>query len=122
MATTRENNVLPPPMESKNESSLAPSKTLSWADRVEHSTPSLSPEYSLCTDGGQSPSISPLGEHHLNLYESARYFIMKTKETFSNVSPFLIEKAISGTVGTVKTIQKMLSGDLFLRSFIFDPC
>ncbi|GFR10782.1 uncharacterized protein TNCT_322951 [Trichonephila clavata] len=40
---------------------------------------------------------------------------MKKKETFTNVSPFLIEKAKSGTVGTVKTIRKMPSGDLFLE-------
>ncbi|GFQ98652.1 HTH_48 domain-containing protein [Trichonephila clavata] len=35
--------------------------------------------------------------------------------TFTNVSPFLIEKAISGTIGTVKTIRKMRSGNLFLE-------
>ncbi|GFW99910.1 hypothetical protein TNCV_2126181 [Trichonephila clavipes] len=112
MDTTGENNVLVPLMVAKP--SLVPSTTIPWADRVEQSTPSLSPEDSLCPDGGQNPSISPLGEHHLNTFESARFFVMKTQETFTNISPFLIEKAISGTVDTVKLIRKMRSGDLFL--------
>ncbi|GFY31907.1 hypothetical protein TNCV_2620441 [Trichonephila clavipes] len=47
--------------------------------------------------------------------DSARYFIMRTTETFSKVSPFLIEKAISGSIGAVKTIRKMRSGDLFIE-------
>ncbi|GFQ97779.1 hypothetical protein TNCT_736441 [Trichonephila clavata] len=57
---------------------------------------------------------SPSGEHHVNISDSARFFI-KTKDTFTNVSPFLIEKAISGTIGTVKTIRKICAGDLFLE-------
>ncbi|GFR20823.1 uncharacterized protein TNCT_97491 [Trichonephila clavata] len=40
---------------------------------------------------------------------------MKTKDTFTNISPFINEKAISGTIGTVKTTRKMRSGDLFLE-------
>ncbi|GFT42686.1 uncharacterized protein TNCV_5140271 [Trichonephila clavipes] len=47
--------------------------------------------------------------------DSARYFIMRTTETFSKVSPFLIEKAISGSIGAVKTICKMRTGDLFIE-------
>ncbi|GFW23646.1 hypothetical protein TNCV_4091891 [Trichonephila clavipes] len=58
---------------------------------------------------------SPSEEHHMITPESTRYFIMKMKETFTNVSPFLIEKTISSTVETVKTIRKMRSGDLFLE-------
>ncbi|GFV11934.1 uncharacterized protein TNCV_2521551 [Trichonephila clavipes] len=112
MDTTRENNVLAPFVVTKP--SLVPSTTIPWADRVEQSTSSLSPDDSLCPDGGQNPSISPLGEYHLNTI-FARYFVMKTKEIFTKVSPFLIEKAISGTVGTVKKIRKMRSGDLFLE-------
>ncbi|GFQ97776.1 hypothetical protein TNCT_736431 [Trichonephila clavata] len=58
--TTKENIVLPPPMETNN-ISLAPSNTLSWTDRVENSTPSSSPGFSLCPDGDQSPSFSRSG-------------------------------------------------------------
>ncbi|GFT38388.1 hypothetical protein TNCV_3064421 [Trichonephila clavipes] len=64
MDTNRENIVLPPPMGTKM-SSLAPSNTLPWADRVEHSTPSLNPVCSLCPDGGQNPSISPAVEQQI---------------------------------------------------------
>ncbi|GFW52409.1 uncharacterized protein TNCV_2796671 [Trichonephila clavipes] len=111
--TAGENIVLAPLMVTKP--SLVPSTTIPSADRVEQSTPSLSPEDSSCQDGGQNPSISPLGEHHFNTFESARFFVIKTQETFTNVSPCIIEKAISGSVGTVKLIRKMRSGDLFLE-------
>ncbi|GFR12058.1 uncharacterized protein TNCT_587811 [Trichonephila clavata] len=47
--------------------------------------------------------------------DSARFFIIKTVNTFSAVSPFLIEKAITSSIGQVKTIRKMRSGDLFLE-------
>ncbi|GFV10232.1 uncharacterized protein TNCV_3661841 [Trichonephila clavipes] len=47
--------------------------------------------------------------------DSARFFILKTPNTFSAVSPFLIEKAITSSIGPVKTIRKMRSGDLFLE-------
>ncbi|GFW67631.1 uncharacterized protein TNCV_3393021 [Trichonephila clavipes] len=46
---------------------------------------------------------------------SARFFVLKTQNTFSTVSPFLIEKAITSSIGPVKTIRKMRSGDLFLE-------
>ncbi|GFW88331.1 hypothetical protein TNCV_4963171 [Trichonephila clavipes] len=46
---------------------------------------------------------------------SARFFVLKTPNTFSTVSPFLIEKAITSSIGPVKTIRKMRSGDLFLE-------
>ncbi|GFW07847.1 uncharacterized protein TNCV_3919801 [Trichonephila clavipes] len=45
----------------------------------------------------------------------ARFFVLKTQNTFSTVSPFLIEKAITSNIGPVKTIRKMRSGDLFLE-------
>ncbi|GFS68011.1 uncharacterized protein TNCV_1362391 [Trichonephila clavipes] len=40
---------------------------------------------------------------------------MSKTDTFSNVSPFLIEKAIRASVGEVKTIRKMRSEDLFIE-------
>ncbi|GFX57748.1 hypothetical protein TNCV_1495091 [Trichonephila clavipes] len=113
MDTARGNKVLAHLMVTKP--TLVPSTTIPSADRVEQLTPSLSSEDSLCPDGVQNPSISPLGEHLFNTFESARFFVIKTQETFTNVSPFFIEKATSGTVGTVKLIQKMRSGDLFLE-------
>ncbi|GFU64491.1 uncharacterized protein TNCV_2526061 [Trichonephila clavipes] len=43
-------------------------------------------------------------------------FIVKTPDTFTNVSPFLIEKAFTSSIGEVKSIRKMRSGDLFLEA------
>ncbi|GFR18864.1 hypothetical protein TNCT_441191 [Trichonephila clavata] len=128
MMTTKENIVLPPPMERNGLPPLPPeAANFFWADRVENSTPSLSPG-SLCLDGGQIPSISPVREQQIESIkmtslnalqqacsDSARFFIMKTVNTFSAVSPFLIEKAITSSIGQVKTIRKMRSGDLFLE-------
>ncbi|GFT56827.1 hypothetical protein TNCV_1269001 [Trichonephila clavipes] len=111
--TTSENTVLAPLMVTKP--SLVPSTTIPSADRVEQSTLLLNPEDSSCPVEGRTPSISPLGEHLFDTFESARFFVIKTQETFTNISPFLIEKAISGTVGNVKLIRKMRSGDLFLE-------
>ncbi|GFW94801.1 uncharacterized protein TNCV_4248411 [Trichonephila clavipes] len=61
-------------------------------------------------------SNSPSVEHRtIEFSDSFRYFILKTPGTFSTVSPFLIEKAITGAIGEVKSIRKMRSGDLFLE-------
>ncbi|GFQ96598.1 hypothetical protein TNCT_210911 [Trichonephila clavata] len=99
MMTTKENIVLPPPMETNN-ISFAPSNTLSWADRVENSTPSLSPGTSSCPDGGQIPSTPPILEQQLHL--TARFFIIKTNDdNFLKISPFLIHKAITSAIGAV---------------------
>ncbi|GFT48519.1 uncharacterized protein TNCV_1032961 [Trichonephila clavipes] len=60
---------------------------------------------------------SPSVEHRkLAFFNTFRYFIMKTPDTFTNVSPFLIEKAFNGSIGEVKSIRKMRSGDLFLEA------
>ncbi|GFQ75869.1 hypothetical protein TNCT_60531 [Trichonephila clavata] len=113
MMTTKENIVLPPPMETNN-IPLAPSNTLSWAYRVENSTPSWSPGTSSCPDGGQIPSTPPIVEQQLHL--TARFFIIKKNDdNFLKVSPFLIHKAITSAIGAVKTIRKMRFGDLFLE-------
>ncbi|GFU10324.1 hypothetical protein NPIL_245111 [Nephila pilipes] len=69
-----------------------------------------------CLDGGPIPSTSsPIVEQRMSDTNNARFFIMKKSDSFSNVSPFLIEKAITASVGSVKTIRKMRSGDLFLE-------
>ncbi|GFV82595.1 uncharacterized protein TNCV_2977041 [Trichonephila clavipes] len=61
-------------------------------------------------------SNSPSLEHrNVQFSDSFRFFILKTPATFTNVSPFLIEKAITGAIGEVKSIRKMRSGDLFLE-------
>ncbi|GFT75969.1 uncharacterized protein TNCV_1254961 [Trichonephila clavipes] len=58
----------------------------------------------------------PSVEHRLPEFsDSFRFFIIKTPDIFTNVSPFLIEKAITGSIGEVKSIRKMRSGDLFLE-------
>ncbi|GFU50733.1 probable RNA-directed DNA polymerase from transposon X-element [Trichonephila clavipes] len=60
---------------------------------------------------------SPSVEHRkIDFFDSFRYFIVKTPDTFSNVSPFLIEKAFNSSIGEVKSIRKMRSGDLFLEA------
>ncbi|GFV94160.1 pggt1b [Trichonephila clavipes] len=62
-------------------------------------------------------SNSPSVEHRkLEFSDSFRYFIMKTPETFTSISPFLIEKAFTSSIGEVKSIRKMRSGDLFLEA------
>ncbi|GBN15031.1 hypothetical protein AVEN_216258-1 [Araneus ventricosus] len=47
------------------------------------------------------------------------FFIVKrissNKDTFHGVSPFLVEKSISDTVGEVKSIKKLRSGDLLVE-------
>ncbi|GFY31938.1 uncharacterized protein TNCV_2620751 [Trichonephila clavipes] len=58
---------------------------------------------------------SPSVEHHFEFSDSFRFFILRTPDTFTNISPFLIEKAITGSIGEVKSIRKMRSGDLFLE-------
>ncbi|GFU28331.1 uncharacterized protein TNCV_99941 [Trichonephila clavipes] len=60
------------------------------------------------------PSIQS-NQQQQEFSDSARFFILKTPNTFSAVSPFLIEKAITSSIGPVKTIRKMRSGDLFLE-------
>ncbi|GFW95752.1 hypothetical protein TNCV_19831 [Trichonephila clavipes] len=62
----------------------------SWADLVEFSTPS----------SGTDKTFSSIEEQQI-VPDSARYFIMRTTETFSKVSPFWIEKAILGSIGAV---------------------
>ncbi|GFS74389.1 uncharacterized protein TNCV_969941 [Trichonephila clavipes] len=62
-------------------------------------------------------SNSPSVEHRkLEFSDSFRYFIMKTPETFTSISPFLIEKDFTSSIGEVKSIRKMPSGDLFLEA------
>ncbi|GFT76720.1 putative RNA-directed DNA polymerase from transposon BS [Trichonephila clavipes] len=62
-------------------------------------------------------SNSPSVEHlKLEFFDSFRYFIMKTPATFTTISPFLIEKAFTSSIGEVKSIRKMRSGDLFLEA------
>ncbi|XP_055924580.1 uncharacterized protein LOC129956673 [Argiope bruennichi] len=47
------------------------------------------------------------------------YFVIKrlsdNNESFNSVSPFLVQKAISATVGEVSSIRKMRSGDLLVQ-------
>ncbi|XP_055940889.1 uncharacterized protein LOC129971293 [Argiope bruennichi] len=47
------------------------------------------------------------------------FFVIKRlsedKETFHTVSPFLVEKAVSGTLGEVSAIRKLRSGDLLVE-------
>ncbi|GFU15234.1 uncharacterized protein TNCV_3937891 [Trichonephila clavipes] len=119
METNKGNSVLPlmetnkifplPPLAVPSTGAILPpvSKSFpsSWADRVESSTPS---------SGMGKTTFSSIEEQQI-VPDTARYFIMRTTETFSKVSPFLIEKATSGSIGAVKTIRKMRSGDFFIE-------
>ncbi|GFX96350.1 CCHC-type domain-containing protein [Trichonephila clavipes] len=42
---------------------------------------------------------APSVEHHFDFSDSFRFFILRTPDTFTNISPFLIEKAITGSIG-----------------------
>ncbi|GBO31158.1 hypothetical protein AVEN_234928-1 [Araneus ventricosus] len=48
-----------------------------------------------------------------------KFFILKrkssTNETFHSVSPFLVEKAISGYLGEIPSVRKLCSGDLLVE-------
>ncbi|XP_055943852.1 uncharacterized protein LOC129975018 [Argiope bruennichi] len=54
-----------------------------------------------------------------NLPQFDRFFILKRisdkNETFNSVSPFLVQKAISATIGDVISTRKMRSGDLLIE-------
>ncbi|XP_055924734.1 uncharacterized protein LOC129956812 [Argiope bruennichi] len=64
--------------------------------------------------GRQKVQISPNFEQHFD-----RYFVIKRvsdkNESFDTVSPFLVQKSISATVGEVASIKKMKSGDLLIE-------
>ncbi|GBM65821.1 hypothetical protein AVEN_12881-1 [Araneus ventricosus] len=63
---------------------------------------------------GQQIEFNLLAPHNF-----PTFFIMhresSDKETFHGVSPFLIEKAISGALGEVKSTKKLRSGDLLVE-------
>ncbi|GFX96319.1 uncharacterized protein TNCV_2292071 [Trichonephila clavipes] len=51
-----------------------------------------------------------------NLHHAKFFVIHRTEgDTFSSVSPFLIQKGLSATVGSVKKVSKMRSGDLLVE-------
>ncbi|GFT33378.1 uncharacterized protein TNCV_4523741 [Trichonephila clavipes] len=51
-----------------------------------------------------------------NLHRAKFFVIHRTEgDTFSSVSPFLIQKGLSATVGSVKAVSKMRSGDLLVE-------
>ncbi|GBO13770.1 hypothetical protein AVEN_242254-1 [Araneus ventricosus] len=44
-----------------------------------------------------------------------KFFIMSTSETFHEISPFLVHKLILSTIGEVKNVKKLKSGDLLIE-------
>ncbi|GBM17933.1 hypothetical protein AVEN_111085-1 [Araneus ventricosus] len=60
------------------------------------------------------------GQSSLNHFDT--YYILKhvseKDENFSNVSPFLVEKAITGSVGTVTSTKLMRSGDFLVETHV----
>ncbi|GBM29437.1 hypothetical protein AVEN_143918-1 [Araneus ventricosus] len=54
-----------------------------------------------------------------NFHKFSNFFLIKrnsnSNETFHTVSPFLVEKAITETVGEVKSNKKLRSGDLLVE-------
>ncbi|GBN37852.1 hypothetical protein AVEN_16439-1 [Araneus ventricosus] len=44
-----------------------------------------------------------------------KFFIMSTPETFHEISPFLVHKLILSTIGEVKNVKKLKSGDLLIE-------
>ncbi|XP_055924727.1 uncharacterized protein LOC129956805 [Argiope bruennichi] len=71
------------------------------------------------------PKKGPFSGRHSvpNTFISAHHFdsfflikrISEKNETFATVSPFLVQKAISATIGEVSSIKKMRSGDLLVE-------
>ncbi|GFR29159.1 uncharacterized protein TNCT_27081 [Trichonephila clavata] len=49
--------------------------------------------------------------------ENAKFFVIHRTEgdTFASVSPFLIQKGLPATVGSLKAVSKMRSGDLLVE-------
>ncbi|GFV11565.1 hypothetical protein TNCV_975562 [Trichonephila clavipes] len=65
-------------------------------------------------------SNSPSLEHrNVQFSDSFRFFILKTPATFTNVSPFLIEKAITGAIGEVKSIHAQFDRTSQIRCAAF---
>ncbi|GBN00493.1 hypothetical protein AVEN_238342-1 [Araneus ventricosus] len=67
---------------------------------------------------------TPFSGHHIGQNSLEKHFesffvIQRTtadnKETFHTVSPFLVEKAISNTIGEVASIRNLSSGDLLVE-------
>src|SRR5215469_9308451 len=65
-----------------------------------------------------SMSVEESSNTHSNVNLHQRIFVIKANESNRNIcemSPFLIEKAIKGTVGTVKNVRKLRSGLLLVE-------
>src|SRR5215469_6690143 len=65
-----------------------------------------------------STSAGKSSNMHSNVNLHQRIFIIKADKPNRNIcemSPFLIEKAIKGTVGTVKNVRKLRSGLLLVE-------
>ncbi|GBL75178.1 hypothetical protein AVEN_194424-1 [Araneus ventricosus] len=65
------------------------------------------------------PSVGNILLQILNVTTFRGFFIIQrkseSKESFHGVSPFLVEKAISGNIGEVKSTKKLRSGDLLVE-------
>ncbi|GFW57091.1 RNase H domain-containing protein [Trichonephila clavipes] len=77
-------------------------------------------------DGIPNGQGAPLKEQNLSSLKQqmtlqylhhAKFFVIHRTEgdTFSSVSPFLIQKGLSATVGSVKAVSKVRSGDLLVE-------
>ncbi|GBN46441.1 hypothetical protein AVEN_21609-1 [Araneus ventricosus] len=63
---------------------------------------------------GQRTNQLKLQENHFDSFFIVQR-ISQNKETFHTVSPFLVEKAISGSLGEIQSIRKLRSGDLLVE-------
>ncbi|GBL79198.1 hypothetical protein AVEN_92433-1 [Araneus ventricosus] len=65
------------------------------------------------------PLKQPPLSGHSSVSNYDTFYIIKrvsdTNENFSNVSPFLVEKAITGSVGNVSSIKLLRCGDLLVK-------
>src|SRR5215469_707793 len=65
-----------------------------------------------------SMSVEESSNTHSNVNLHQRIFVNKANQSNRNIcemTPFLIEKAIKGTVGTVKNVRKLRSGLLLVE-------
>jgi hypothetical protein len=92
--------------------------TASWADRSEppitphrqHIADTLSQSLDSASNSERVPQVSSQPQ------TSARFFLIKlNKGSFNNMSPFLIHKSLQTTVGAVKMVKKLRSGELLVE-------
>ncbi|GBN50023.1 hypothetical protein AVEN_95578-1 [Araneus ventricosus] len=83
----------------------------------------VGPEYLPLSHGQKKKKSGPFSEKRIvsnsTTSKFPTFFLIKrvssSGETFHSVSPLLVERAISGSIGDVKSSKKLRSGDLLVE-------